>query len=171
MLLDMAITVLYNADGAEAVAQSSGMEVTMPKQSPVPDVLSKPFWDACNEGRLIVQKCKACTERRGFNVMQHPPEKACVNCGSDQSLVWQQVSGRGKIHAYCVMHDSRIRVSQADQPFNIAIIELEEDPSVLFYSNLPGVPVDAVPVGADVLVEFEATPATGQKVPEWRVVR
>ena len=36
--------------------------------------------------------------------------------------------------------------------------------------NLPGTPVDEVPVGARVQVEFEATPATGQMVPEWRVV-
>ena len=30
--------------------------------------------------------------------------------------------------------------------------------------------VDQVPVGASVQVEFEVTNATGQKVPEWRVV-
>ena len=38
------------------------------------------------------------------------------------------------------------------------------------YSHLPGTPVDDVPVGATVQVEFEVTPTTGQKVPEWRVV-
>jgi hypothetical protein len=37
-------------------------------------------------------------------------------------------------------------------------------------SHLPGVPVDQVPIGAAVEVIFETTPATGQKVPEWRVV-
>jgi hypothetical protein len=37
-------------------------------------------------------------------------------------------------------------------------------------SHLPGTKVDEVPVGASVQVEFEITPATGQKVPEWRVV-
>ena len=142
----------------------------MPKQSPVPDELSKPFWDACNEGRLIVQKCTACTERRGLNVMQHPPERACTYCGLDQYLEWHEVSGRGKIQTYLVMHDIPIRTLQADQPFNIAVIELEEDRNVLFLSHLPGTPVDEVPVGASVQVEFEATPATGQKVPEWRAV-
>jgi len=30
--------------------------------------------------------------------------------------------------------------------------------------------VDQVPIGAAVEVIFETTPATGQKVPEWRVV-
>ena len=142
----------------------------MPKQSPIPDELSKPFWDACNEGRLIVQECTACTERRGLNVMQHPPERACRNCGSDQYLEWHEVSGRGRIQTYSVMHDTPIRTLQTDQPFNIAVIELEEDRNVLFLSHLPGTPVDEVTVGAGVQVEFEVTPATGQKVPEWRVV-
>lgn len=136
----------------------------MPKQSPVPDELSKPFWDACNEGRLIVQTCKAC------NRMQYPPEKVCAACGSAEHLEWRKVSGRGKIHSYCVMYDSRVRLLQADQPFNIALIALEDDPAIKFLSHLPGTPPDEVPVGASVQVEFEKTPATGQKVAEWRVV-
>ena len=137
----------------------------MPKPSPVPDELDKPFWDACNEGRLVIQCCAAC------GTLLHPPEPRCTQCGSGEHLEWKQVSGRGRIHGYAVMHDCRIRTMQAEQPFNIALIELEEDPGgINMYSNLPGVPVDQVPVGATVQVIFETTPATGQKVPEWRVV-
>ena len=137
----------------------------MPKQSPIPDALSKPFWDACNEERLVMQNCKAC------NYLQFPPEPICHECGKADNLEWKAVSGRGKIHGYAVMHDCRIRTMQAEQPFNIALIELEEDPGgINMYSNLPGVPPDEVPVGATVQVMFETTPATGQKVPEWRVV-
>ena len=135
----------------------------MPKPGPVPDELSKPFWDACNERRLIIQNCRAC------NRMQYPPEKTCAACGSDHNLEWREVSGRGKIHGYCVMYDSRIRLLQADQPFNIAVIELDEDPSIKFFSHLPGTPPDEVPIGASVQVEFQET-VTGQLVHEWRVV-
>lgn len=52
----------------------------MPKQSPVPEEYDKPFWDACNEGRLVIQNCKAC------NWMQHPPEPKCDKCGSADHL-------------------------------------------------------------------------------------
>ena len=135
----------------------------MPKQAPVPDELSKPFWDACNERRLIVQHCTAC------NRMQYPPEETCPHCGSPNNLEWREVSGRGKIHGYCVMYDSRVRLLQADQPFNIAVIELEEDPAIKFFSNLPGTPVDEVLVGASVQVEFQEV-APGQLIHEWRVV-
>lgn len=136
----------------------------MPKQSPVPNELSKPFWDACNEGRLVMQTCTVC------NRMQYPPEPTCDECDSKDNLEWVQMSGRGTIYGYGVMYDSRIRILQPDQPFNIALIQLEEDPGILMYSHLPGTQVDDVPLGASVQVEFETTPTTGQKVPEWRVV-
>ncbi len=32
----------------------------MAKQGVVPDELSKPFWDAANEGRLVIQNRKDC---------------------------------------------------------------------------------------------------------------
>ena len=136
----------------------------MPKQSPIPDELSKPFYDACNEGRLVMQTCKVCDR------MQFPPQRACAECGSGDNLEWREVSGRGKILGYGVMYDCRVGLLQADQPFNIAIVTLEEEPSINMYSHLPGTAVEEVPVGDTVQVEFEATPATGQKVPEWRVV-
>jgi uncharacterized OB-fold protein len=136
----------------------------MPKLSPDPDTTSKPFWDACNEERLVVQNCTACTR------LQHPPEQACSDCGSADHLEWREMNGRGKIHGYCIMYDSRIRLLQVDQPFIIAVIELEDAPEIKMFSHLPGIPVDDnVPVGATVQVEFETTPGTGQKVAEWRV--
>jgi len=67
------------------------------------------------------------------------------------------------------MYDSRLRLLQPQQPFNIAVIELEENPEIKFFSHLPGTPLDEVPVGASVQLEFEAT-VTGQLVPEWLVV-
>ena len=136
----------------------------MPKQSPVPDDLDRPFWDACNEGRLVIQNCKAC------NRLHHPPKATCDQCSSADNLEWRPVSGRGKIQSYVVVHDSPVTLMTAEQPFNVAVVQLEEDPEINMLSHLPGTPVDEVPVGATVQVEFETSPATGQKVPEWRVV-
>lgn len=135
----------------------------MPRQSPVPEELDQPFWDACNEDRLVIQNCKMCDR------LQHPPEPACWECGSADNLEWSAVSGRGKIHSYSVMYDNSVAPLQAEQPFNTAIIELEEDSELTMLSNLPGVPLDEVPIGAAVHVVFEATPETGQKIPEWQL--
>ena len=140
----------------------------MPKQSPVPDELDKPFWDACNEERLVIQHCTACDR------LQHPPERACAQCGSRDNLGWKEMSGRGTIYTYAVMHDTNVPLLYSDQPFNAAVISLLDDSGndsgIKMLSHLPGTPVDEVPMDAPVQVLFETTQATGQKVPEFRVV-
>ena len=133
------------------------------KQGVVPDDLTRPFWEAANERRLFIQHCAACDR------LQHPPGRRCHQCGSDEDIGWREVSGRATIYNYCVVHDTPVRVLQQDQPFNVAVVMLDEDPGIQMYSHLPGTPVDEVPVGAPVEVVFEAT-ANGQLVPEWQVV-
>ncbi len=135
----------------------------MAKQGVVPDDLTRPFWEAANEERLVIQNCTVCDR------LQHPPAPRCHECGSDAALAWKEMSGRGTIYNYGVVHDCPIRLLQDDQPFNVAVVMLDEDPGIQMYSHLPGTPVDEVPVHAPVEVVFEAT-ANGQKVPEWRVV-
>jgi uncharacterized OB-fold protein len=135
----------------------------MPKQSPVPDELDKPFWDACNEDRLVLQHCTAC-ER-----FQYPPGPACDQCGSAANLEWREISGNGTIYSYAVVYDSPIAVLQDDQPYNCAVIDLDDAPGINMLSHLPGTPVDQVPIGAAVRLIFQVTPGNGQKVPEWQV--
>ena len=135
----------------------------MPKVIPVPDELSKPFWDAVNEKRLVLQNCTAC------DMLQYPPRQTCATCGSAENLEWKEVNGRGHISSYIVIEDGRLQRRMADQPYNLALITLDEDQGINFYSNLPGIPVDDVPVGAAVEVMFEEV-APGQMIHEWRVV-
>ena len=78
-------------------------------------------------------------------------------------MEWKGMSGKAKIYNYTVVYDTPIRMLQDNQPFNLAVVMLDEDPGIQMYSHLPG-----TPVGASVEVIFEAT-ANGQKVPEWRV--
>ena len=130
---------------------------------PAADPLSQPFWDACKEGKLMVQYCTI-DDRKQF-----PPEPTCRECGWPFNLTWIETSGRGTIVGYSVTHDTRLRAWAEDQPYNNAVIALEEDPAIKFYSNLPGVPVDEVPVGAKVEVDFLEL-EDGVMIPEWKVV-
>jgi len=134
----------------------------LPKPIPVPDELSKPFWDAVNQRQLVVQSCTACNRR------QYPPQPTCAKCGSKDHLTWLETSGRGRIQGYVVERDTRMEPLVPDQPFNIAVIELQEDPQILFLSHLPGVPLGQVPVGARVEVRFDQV-APGQLIHEWQV--
>src|SRR5262249_59031816 len=95
---------------------------TMPKLIPVPDALSQPFWDAVNERRLVLQHCSACDR------LQYPPQPACHVCGSAANLALKEGQGKGHIAAYIVIEDGRLNPRMPDQPYNLAMVTLDEDP-------------------------------------------
>ena len=135
----------------------------MPKQSPVPNDLDRPYWDACNEDRLVLQFCTVCDR------YQYPPQKACADCVGADGLTWREISGRGTVYSYGVVFDTPIATLREDQPFTVAVIDLDEAPGINMISHLPGTAAGDVAIGAAVRLVFETTPATGQKVPEWRI--
>ena len=76
----------------------------------------------------------------------------CPACGS-QGCGWTQVSGRGSVYTYTVIHRGPTPAYQADAPYVIAHVELEEGPRVI--SNLIGVDPAQVRIGMPVEVVFE----------------
>jgi uncharacterized protein len=135
----------------------------MRKPIPVPDEVTKPFWDAVNERRLVAQYCTACKR------YQQPPERQCGKCGS-QMLEFRPLSGRGTIYSLQVMHDTRVRLMQEYQPFSIAVVEVEESPDVWFLTNLPGSAPGEATIGDPVEVEFEQI-APDKYLPQFHVVK
>ena len=134
------------------------------RPSPTPNDLTKPFWEAINERRMVLQNCTDC------NQLHYPPKQNCQKCGSADHMEWKEVEGKGHIDVYLVIQDSRIRGFRPAQPINFAIITLDEDPGINFLSNLPGTAPGEVPVGAAVELIFEPTGGSDQLVHEWRVV-
>ena len=68
------------------------------------------------------------------------------------------------------MYDTPIAALQPDQPYNCAIMALDSCPGINFLSRLPGTAPGQAVIGSEVKLTFEATAATGQKVPEWQVI-
>ena len=136
----------------------------MPKPIPVPNELTKPFWDAANQRRLVLQWCDTCRK------FQYPPRPACQHCGSADNLRWRGAAGKGHILEYYVINDSRLAPIQKDQPVNFAVITLDQDPGINFFSNLPGTPIGEVPVGEAVHLIFRET-GSGQLIHEWEVTQ
>ncbi len=144
----------------------------MERPIPIPDDVSKPFWEAANERRLVAQFCVACSE------WQHPPERACAECGATP-LEFRELSGAGTIYSVHVEHDSRVVVMQQHQPYIVATVLANESPYAVFLTNLPGTSAgdvafgkdgeQSVHIGARVAVEFEEVGA-GRFVPQFRVV-
>ena len=134
----------------------------MPKTIPVADEFTKPFWDAINEQKLVLQHCSSC-ER-----LQYPIRPKCWNCGSEH-LQWQEVEGKGHILETMVIHDTRVVRRKGDVPFNVAVVSLDEDPTINFLANLPGTSAHEAPQGAPVELIFEEL-APGTFIHDWRVV-
>ncbi|WP_374632438.1 Zn-ribbon domain-containing OB-fold protein [Ferrovibrio sp.] len=130
---------------------------------PVPQItaISKPFWDACQQHKLQVQKCDSCGRFRFY------PSEACPDCRST-SYKWVNISGRGKILTWIVVHRSVDPVWQERVPFVTGIVEIEEQKGCFIPGIILGRPPADVQGGMPVKVEFEET-NPGVVVPRWRV--
>ncbi|MBI3770958.1 MAG: OB-fold domain-containing protein [Deltaproteobacteria bacterium] len=119
-----------------------------PIAKPVPEASPAlaPFFAAARAGRLVVQRCAGC------GALRFPPRELCSRCLGLEAT-WQDVSGRGEIFSYNVMHQVYHPGFAADVPYAVVIVKLEEGPKIT--SNLVGCPVDEIAVGMPVEVAFE----------------
>lgn len=121
---------------------------------------NRPFWDSCRAGRLSLQRC-ACGHLR------YPISPFCPRCLSGE-FTWTPVSGRGTVFSYVVFHQAYHPGFKQDVPYNVALVQLEEGPRM--YSNVVGVPNNAVKVGDALEVVFE--PVTAEiTLPRFRLAR
>ncbi len=116
----------------------------------VPQVndLTRPFWEAANQGRLAIQRCGAC----GY--YNHPPKPLCDRCLS-ADLHFEDVSGLGTIWSYTVMHQKSVAGFEDSVPYVTALVELDEQPLLLLTTNLPGIEASDVRIGTRVQVSFQ----------------
>lgn len=110
---------------------------------PRPTDISRPFWDACREGRLTFQRCAAC----GAPIFIPLP---CCNRCLSLDLSWETSSGRGTVYSW----SSVWRPQQAgfEPGYVAAIVEMEEGWRTL--TNIIECAPDAVYVGMPVVVAF-----------------
>jgi uncharacterized OB-fold protein len=104
------------------------------------------FWTSGEDGLLRILRCNTC------HLYNHPPGPVCRNCLSrDQAP--QVMSGRGHVETFSINYQQWIPGSE---PYVIAWVSLEEQPTVRLSTNLIDVAADDVRIGMAVAVEFEA---------------
>jgi uncharacterized OB-fold protein len=114
--------------------------------TPVLTELNRPFWTGGAEGVLQFLRCTDC----GFYL--HPPGPVCRRCLSANTAV-AAVSGRGHVVTYTVNHQAwRPGVAV---PYNIALVELVEQPGLRLTTNLVGCANEDIEIAMPVQVEFE----------------
>ncbi|HSW04927.1 Zn-ribbon domain-containing OB-fold protein [Aquabacterium sp.] len=110
--------------------------------------LTRPFWDAAAQSRLLLPLCNACT-RHFFR-----PEVACTHCFATD-WQWVQASGRGTLYSYSVVH--KAPAPGFVMPLVLAVVELEEGP--VMFSNLVGCNDQDARIGMALQVRFEQVAA------------
>lgn len=132
----------------------------MPKPFLPPNEITQFFWDAAREHKLVVQRCDGC----GYYI--HWPQVICPRCQSDK-LSPAELSGRGTIFTYTVVHHIFHPVYADEVPYSIAIVELHEQPGLRMLTNIVDCPNDALRIGMPVEVTFEEREG-GVTVPQFR---
>lgn len=129
---------------------------------PRPSTVSRPFWEAAKERRLLIQR-----SRKTGNYVFYP--RAVSPYGADDELEWAEVSGRGTVHAFALAREPTARHLSSSVPYVIAVVELAEGPHMT--ANIvnceagdvvQGMPVRAeyVDISPDItLVQFRPDPA------------
>lgn len=119
-------------------------EIEKPLPRPTED--SAPYWEAARNEELHLQACLECGHLR------FPPAALCPRCLSLR-FEWKRLSGRGTVFSWIVVHRSQHPAFNAETPYNVVIIELDEGPRL--HSNLIDCPVDRIRIGMPVEVVFD----------------
>ena len=99
----------------------------------------EPFWQACAEGRLTVQRCSACGTHQFY------PRPFCLSCEATE-LTWVDTQGTGTIYSLTTI---RIPVTpELAPPYILALVDLDEGPRLLTNIEAPSAHIgDRVSVG------------------------
>jgi uncharacterized OB-fold protein len=118
----------------------------IPKPRPSPTPVSRPFWDALREERVVLQHCDDCAR------WVYYPRSRCPTCLSDR-LTWTDVDGSGAVYTFTVAEQPTAPPFADDVPQLLAIVELTE--GVRVSTTLVDVDPGAIVVGMPVAPVFD----------------
>ena len=115
-----------------------------PEGIPAPTItgLSRPFWDGCQRGQLLFQRCG-----NGHAVFN--PAPICRQCHS-ANLTWEQSTGHGNVYSWSIVW--RPPSPKFEVPYAVTIVTLEEGYTMM--GNVIGCDHQMVAVGLAVVVQF-----------------
>jgi uncharacterized OB-fold protein len=118
------------------------------KPVPLPDDVSRPYWEGARKHELRIQQCKACSE------FQHPPQERCALCDASD-FDWPLLSGQGVVYTFVV--DRRLMTPGFDEPYavlQVRPVEAERD-AVRITTNMRECELGDIYCGMPVEVLFE----------------
>jgi uncharacterized protein len=116
------------------------------KPVPVPTQETRPYWEGCKRHELRIQRCTACGHYQFY------PRLYCDKCFSDD-VEWITASGRATVYTFTIVHRPPSDAFKGDLPYVVALVKLEEGPSMM--TNIVGCPPEQVAIGMAVKVTFD----------------
>jgi uncharacterized protein len=129
---------------------------------PVPELtdLTRPFWTAAKNRKLVMQKCGRCGALNFF------PKPWCIDCGQLE-LEWVEVKPQGSVYSHTTAYTVMMNYPgwKAELPITLCIVELDDGPRM--YGQLTGCAPENVRVGMRIEAHF-ADINDGAGIPRFR---
>jgi hypothetical protein len=99
------------------------LSTTLPAPMPEINPETKPFWEGCAQGKLLLKRCKDCGE------VHYYPRAICPFCMSDKTA-WFESTGQGSIYTFTITRRAGGDYAKA-APYVLAYVTLDEGPTML----------------------------------------
>ena len=126
---------------------------------PTPNADSRPYWDAAQQGRLVVQHCTAC------GTVQAVPRGCCGACQSPV-LEWRDSALRGTVASFSVVHRGPTAAFRDSTPYVLALIDVAG--GVRLMLNIIGPGREETQIGEEVEITFEPRGEAAFQMPQAR---
>ncbi len=125
------------------------MSETIPSK-PLPTItdLTRPFWRAAREGRLVLQKCQRC------NCFMFHPKPWCVECGS-RELAWTNASPYGTVYSYTVSRSVAMNFPGWGGELPVLMCLVDLDDGARMYAQVTDCTPEELHIGMRVKAYFE----------------
>lgn len=121
-----------------------------PQGKPLPEItdLTRPFWAAARDSKLVMQKCAAC------GTMNFYPKPWCIECG-DRRLDWVEVRPVGTVYSYTTATTVMMNLPgwKEDLPVVLCLVDLDDGPRM--YAHLTDCKPEDVRIGMRVQAHFQ----------------
>ncbi len=132
----------------------AGLRAVLPRAT----AASRPFWDGCQRGELLLSHCNVCGH------VFYYPRRHCPSCAA-LDPGWKRSTGRGQVFSFTVVAVSFHGSGWESQlPYTVVLVDLDDGPRMM--SRLIGPGRESVASGDRVEVVFPEI--DGQRLPFFR---
>ncbi|MEQ9107333.1 MAG: OB-fold domain-containing protein [Limnobacter sp.] len=118
------------------------------KPLPVITDLTRPFWTAAKNRKLVLQKCQRC------EVFNFHPKPWCIECGS-RELTWTDAKPTGTVYSFTISRTVAMNFPgwEKDLPVLLCLIDLDD--GARMYAQVTDCSPEDIRIGMRVTVHFE----------------